>query len=501
MKIESSMIVILCIQSILSFFYLYFITDLQPTPYMDEYFHLYQTQTYCNLSSFNITSFQNLIQLLIHPPFYHPSISTPPLYYFLASKLFRFCSLFHLRLFSVCSSIFNSALSYSIYSSIRNQYNHKIPHFQPFLLSQFIIISPVLSFYTAFAYTDQFAVTLFLIAIRTSILCFTIEEHSIFCEILSSLCFLSVAIGVRQTFIIWHAGFVAFLIFMIPSKLHKDITERKENSNSNQTFRHFSILHQHVSKKWILLKLLWPHVIAGLSYVLWLKLRHGMIPFGHSEHHQVSFHPSMLLYFAIYRLFVSFPSFSLFSSVSKFIRFKFHFFLIQVLICACIVIFNVNAHPFVLSDNRHYTFYIYRKILLSNSFRGALLRVCVLPILSWIGMYSLYLDLGMRYGSIFVTFTSIALIPIGLLEPRYFIAPLILSNIMSFYNLSQNQPEFRRNSQSKLTVKMHSRSFFRWSYYMFYLFLQMQSISLAFVFLFLPFHPHAQENSTGRFMP
>lgn len=83
------------------------------------------------------------------------------------------------------------------------------------------------------------------------------------------------------------------------------------------------------------------------------------------------------------------------------------------------------AHPYLLADNRHYTFYIWKNILRPS----AMFRVCLAPLYAAC-VYELGSQLsrniGWIYSAGFWVCTMMTLIPSGLLEFRYFTVPALL---------------------------------------------------------------------------
>jgi alpha-1,2-glucosyltransferase len=78
------------------------------------------------------------------------------------------------------------------------------------------------------------------------------------------------------------------------------------------------------------------------------------------------------------------------------------------------------VHPFLKSDNRHYTFYIWKDFLAKYS-------IMMIPIYGLAGEYvAAYFPSRTRY-AVWIMCSALALIPAGLLEPRYFITPVIIA--------------------------------------------------------------------------
>ena len=93
----------------------------------------------------------------------------------------------------------------------------------------------------------------------------------------------------------------------------------------------------------------------------------GKLLFGDHSNHVPSFHPTQILYLSLF-LFVNLPvtlSDYLLTIKESFNRIYYsrHAFATYLfLLSACLVIVDKYSlvHPFILADNRHYIFYIYR---------------------------------------------------------------------------------------------------------------------------------------------
>jgi len=82
------------------------------------------------------------------------------------------------------------------------------------------------------------------------------------------------------------------------------------------------------------------------------------------------------------------------------------------------------AHPFLLSDNRHYTFYIWRRVFLFHRAVPYLLAPGYIACF-WIWAVRLSSQNLLPTISLLVC-TLLTLVPTPLLEPRYFIIPYLL---------------------------------------------------------------------------
>ncbi|KAG0232022.1 glucosyltransferase [Actinomortierella wolfii] len=90
------------------------------------------------------------------------------------------------------------------------------------------------------------------------------------------------------------------------------------------------------------------------------------------------------------------------------------------------------VHPFLLADNRHYTFYITR-ILLLRSWVVRYLAVPFYMMAAWLMWQSLAAKRTILWCIIYVVATALTLVPTPLVEFRYFIVPYLV------YRLSMRQ--------------------------------------------------------------
>lgn len=85
------------------------------------------------------------------------------------------------------------------------------------------------------------------------------------------------------------------------------------------------------------------------------------------------------------------------------------------------------SHPFLLSDNRHYTFYVYRRILNVHPIaRYALSPFYLLSIRLLWDRLSSSSTLTLLPSLFYILSLSLTLIPSPLIEPRYFIVPWVI---------------------------------------------------------------------------
>ena len=127
--------------------------------------------------------------------------------------------------------------------------------------------------------------------------------------------------------------------------------------------------------------------VAGLSITF--IARNGSIVLGDREHHQVAMHWAQPLYCIAMMTFFAWPA--LFSSLAQtnlrilrrpMVVAPVVFFL--TIACLAAVHYGTILHPFLLADNRHYPFYLWRKVINRTSWtRYALAPGYAILIFTW----------------------------------------------------------------------------------------------------------------------
>lgn len=169
---------------------------------------------------------------------------------------------------------------------------------------------------------------------------------------------------------------------------------------------------------------MYPYVLIGLSFLAFL-IWNGGIVVGDREAHKPVLHIPQIFYFSSFTLLFAWPyMLPKCKDFLSFIKRHFYFTIVFTVLVAVIIHFNTLVHPYLLADNRHYTFYAWNKFF--N--RYTLFKYLLIPVYGF-SMYSLisclsHLRLTSKVG--FFAFTFITLVPQLLLEPRYFFNPYII---------------------------------------------------------------------------
>jgi len=184
-------------------------------------------------------------------------------------------------------------------------------------------------------------------------------------------------------------------------------------------------------------------------------LNNGDIVVGDRRAHIPRFHPMQLCYFVIFVLAFSLPwllsqayykrqtsnsvnrHFNLSKTIHK-LNNNISKVFVLLLIISGLVYFNTIAHPYLLADNRHYTFYVWR--LLFSPGKPVFLRYLPVPLYA----YGLWLvDRSLMQSSIAYRLASWIVTPLilcaqFLLEPRYFVVPYLMFRLHSNKNFTNS---------------------------------------------------------------
>jgi len=163
--------------------------------------------------------------------------------------------------------------------------------------------------------------------------------------------------------------------------------------------------------------------VTAVAFVIW----NGSIVVGDKSAHQACFHAAQLGYFSLFTLSLAVPHLVTLTKLYRFMSWvlKNKILVILLIIVSCLLVANFTfEHPYLLADNRHYTFYIWSKLFR----RFELLRFALIPVYLfaiWSVADSLTHVSSMVLASLALC-VSAAIVPQRLMEFRYFIIPYLL---------------------------------------------------------------------------
>lgn len=295
------------------------------------------------------------------------------------------------------------------------------------LSSVTLSLFPLLYFFTFLYYTDTGSTAFVLL----SYLCSLKSRHS--CAALSGLC----AVLFRQTNIVWvvFVGASSACDVILGLILRTEISELARKTYPNQLRTVFlwarnSLTHDRYAFIRVAVNafaVLWSYFIVVVLFGIFLIIN-GSIVVGAKQDHGAGFHLPQLFYFCAFAVVFSFPHFikiGTIRSLLKFIR-KHYLVVLTACVLSSLAIFKLTyIHRYLLADNRHYTFYIWSRIISRNS----LTRYLLVPVyLS--SMYALVYAVAAHkhifWQVLFACCCGAVLVPSTLLELRYFIVPYLI---------------------------------------------------------------------------
>ncbi|CAL8108876.1 unnamed protein product [Calicophoron daubneyi] len=395
------------------------ISNVQPAPYMDEIFHARQTHAYLagNWSQWD------------------QKLTTPPGTYLVFIAIYKLLAFFlgssdlpamvHLRCFT---SVF-SGINYLLITTILRTTGRGSSN----LMSLSIVTNPVLIFFSSLYYTDQCSLTFVLATVYLSLLrCPKMSAFMCAC-----------AITVRQTNVVW-------LLLSFSLLAGGELSILLFGFNGHFRFRAWIIILWRmctmrpaltVSALRRILAGLFSHVLVALLFGAFLCWNGGIV-LGDRTAHEASVHIPQLFYFATFcSLFTPveylFYCQLLFSSLKRTKRAPYKLLLYLSLATGLVglIVFSLRffsyTHPYLLADNRHYTFYLWRRLLHRSQFQSYLLAPVYLICLLFVGnaIWGHFLPMTLTDFLVNISFclcTCFCLIPAKLLEPRYFITPYVI---------------------------------------------------------------------------
>ncbi|NXY83270.1 AG10A glucosyltransferase, partial [Alcedo cyanopectus] len=392
----------------------------QRGPYMDEAFHVPQAQAYCH---------GRFLQ-------WDPMITTLPGLYLLSAGAVKpaawllgwsgsvVCSAGMLRFINLLFGAGNLCLLYSLLTRIHR--NKAVSGFQRILSSLTLAMFPTLYFFTFLYYTDPGSVFFTLFAYLMC-LCGNHKTSALlgFCGFMF-----------RQTNIVWVVFCAGSVVAeklneawktQLQKKKDEKLSSRKESLPDLLRVLQFLIEYLTSPKNLLAVTALtWPYMVLVAMFFAFV-LTNGGIVVGDRSSHEACLHFPQLFYFLSFTAFFSFPHLLTPTKVRRFLQslrqHPVQYSLVSITSLLLIWKFTY-VHKYLLADNRHYTFYVWRKVFQ----RHELVKYLLVPAYVFAGWS--FTD-ALRSKSVFwilVYFVCLlaATVPQRLLEFRYFILPFLI---------------------------------------------------------------------------
>ncbi|CAM9878002.1 unnamed protein product [Chrysoparadoxa australica] len=170
-------------------------------------------------------------------------------------------------------------------------------------------------------------------------------------------------------------------------------------------------------------------LLPVVGFMIFLRWNGGIV-LGDKEHHVPSVHPAQMAYLFVAAAAVHGTAALKLDAVHQFRLFMFSF-LGSALVGAMALMLHKYpcVHEFLLADNRHYTFYIWRRFL---GVEG--MQLALTPVYAYCGWLVVTRMLQVRsswWVMMWLVASAVTLVPAPLLEPRYLTVPLLLAHLNS----------------------------------------------------------------------
>jgi alpha-1,2-glucosyltransferase len=178
----------------------------------------------------------------------------------------------------------------------------------------------------------------------------------------------------------------------------------------------------------VLLLRFWAYLLPLGGFVVFLFQNGGSIVVGDKSHHRLSLHVAQLAYLTALTAGYSAGPFVLSPTVLR--RFAAWLLtpwgLVVTGVTAALTDRFTLSHPFLLADNRHYTFYLWARVFRPRPHMNALLSPAYALAAHYVLSGLVDAGGGLR-ALIWGVAAALVLLPAQLLEPRYFTIPLIVA--------------------------------------------------------------------------
>ncbi|XP_043944324.1 putative Dol-P-Glc:Glc(2)Man(9)GlcNAc(2)-PP-Dol alpha-1,2-glucosyltransferase [Protopterus annectens] len=392
----------------------------QRDPYMDELFHVSQAQKYCDGK---FTEWDPMITTL--PGMYLMSVGMlQPVVWLLKWKQSIVCSTGMLRFLNLLFSAGNLYLLYLLVCRIHHK-DKSCSAFQRIVSALVLASFPLLYFFTFLYYTDPGSTFFTLFAY---LMCLYGNHGT---SAMLAFC----AFMFRQTNIIWVVFCAGSLIAQKLAEEWKTELKKKDEKSSPAKGSLLEIKQalQFIAKYMLslnnmknLLWMTWPYVLLVIGFFVFVGVNKGIVV-GDRSSHEACFNFPQLFYFLSFTLVFSFSHLISLQKVTHFLKavqrspllYTFIFVLSSLLVWKF-----TYVHKYLLADNRHYTFYVWKNIFQRHDF----VKYFLIPGYVFAG-WSVADELKSKsvfWNLMFCTCLVAATVPQMLLEFRYFIIPYLI---------------------------------------------------------------------------
>lgn len=400
------------------------VTDRVPDPYMDEIFHIPQARAYC---AGNYTQWDPKITTL--PGLYLFSVGLLRPLHILGNTtrvLLDICTVPALRSVNLLVGLTNLVLLHSL---TRTRHGHKDGYSDHLGLWSSLNLSllPPLFFCNLLYYTDP---------LSTCMVMLTYTLHLTDRDYLAALAGL-LSVFCRQTNIVWvflAAAETAGHCLVSEVRAHQSRTRHPPTISLTMSGQLSELgwgLAHLASSPVLLARLLGlvifhclGYILVGLLFLGFVHLNQGIVV-GDRTAHVATLHLLQTCYFSAFYLGLSLPwALPHIRDFPLYIRNNYVKVGVTAVTLGLLVHYSTMAHPYLLADNRHFTFYLWRKVFM----RHWSIKFFLIPVymLGFYHMARCIRKSDLIFKLCLPLCLAISLVPQMLLEFRYFIIPFLL---------------------------------------------------------------------------
>ncbi|XP_004520390.1 putative Dol-P-Glc:Glc(2)Man(9)GlcNAc(2)-PP-Dol alpha-1,2-glucosyltransferase [Ceratitis capitata] len=367
---------------------------------IDEEFHLRQGLHFCH-KRFDV---------------WDPKITTFPGLYLVSLILIPFgtCTEFGLRCISLAAGTLNVLLLYKIRRRLLGGAHGQLAALDALTLG----VLPPLYFFSHLYYTDTISLT--------TVLLFYYYWHKE--SHLQAAVYAAASVLMRQTNVVWIGmcfGITALDILTGNYARSKGLKKQQVNFLYPKTLFAMLTSYRLLARSiWQILRKGCYYLIIILPFVFFVFLN-GSIVIGDKRAHEATIHLPQLFYFSVFALVFGISNtLHEFRATLRWLSREKLILLFLFGLCVLVVKWNTLVHPYLLADNRHYTFYIW------NRFYGrfAWFKYAMVPIyiFALALLHSGLQHMRTSFKLMFWLAVCLMLCFQRLLELRYFLIPFVL---------------------------------------------------------------------------
>ena len=372
---------LLLFAAILNALVLFCVNTIVDTPYMDETFHVNQ---FLEIEKWIFSKKESEKTLV-----WDKSITTFPGLYLVSLPVSFFST--NLFLLRAINAILLPTITFLILMRITKSDNS---------LSLSAIFFPLNFFYSFLYYTDTVATGAVLVLVLLKA-----QKRFALMGI-----FGAIAVLMRQTNIVWLFGFCL-----------SELLPRTHTS----TFLSLCVS---------VIRDFYTSIAVGLGFVVFLVWNNYSVVLGHQEFHSFSLHFAQINYFVLTCVACTGPKEWCAILVKSVKNTRISAFLVFFALSVLASELGTVVHPFILADNRHYSFYFYRYFLSKRWIRSLVIPALVSLSILHSKIFALERKYRIMSKPVFWLCSFICLVPTPLLEFRYFTVPYLLLLLSSPWN-------------------------------------------------------------------